>query len=328
VTVEALIRVGRGEEARTVAVTALAEARARGRRRAQVTFLRALATVAVDHATGDATTYLEEALEIARDLHDGEAEGGILSTLGNVAYEAGSLDEAELWYRAAIAVLRPSGARHQLCIALGNLARTLSEQAGREGEAHAAGLDAFEIARQLGNRRLEGVWLGNLAMDDFAAGRLDDAATRTREGIELVRSVGERRVEGIFLNNLASIALARGDPAGAERHIAAALEIHREIRSPRMQGEALGIRGLVELRSGRPDAALESCREGEVLLRGLGDQYLLGKLLCARAEVERARGDADAAAATWMEADAIARALRVGPTTDFGQALRAAAPPT
>ena len=110
---------------------------------------------------------------------------------------------------------------------------------------------ALAIVREAGNRRVEGIVLGNLATVHQEQGRMEEARELYEQALAIDREVGNRRFEGIVLGNLASWdLLATGDQA----------------------------------------KVLRSAGESETLFRDLGDKFELGNLLCIRGHVRLAGG--------------------------------------
>ncbi|MBI2920951.1 MAG: tetratricopeptide repeat protein [Planctomycetes bacterium] len=114
---------------------------------------------------------------------------------------------------------------------------------------------------------------------------------RWREALAIPREVGERRQEGIALGNRASLYEKTGRMAQAEEAHARALAIHRDVGNRRFEGIALGNLANIFQGTGRTPQARDRWSEGAALLRGLGMRdtlerkaALLGKA-CARAGI-------------------------------------------
>src|SRR6185436_16031802 len=73
------------------------------------------------------------------------------------------------------------------------------QSAGRSDQGRAHVEAALALARDLGNRRLEGGVLNTLGLLHREQGRMDEARAYYDAALPVVREVGDRRVEGIVL---------------------------------------------------------------------------------------------------------------------------------
>ena len=89
---------------------------------------------------------------------------------------------------------------------------------------------ALAMNREAGNRRMEGIVLGNLGNACLDQGRLDAAGIRFTEALDIHREVGNRRDEAIALANLGRLRRAQRRSAEAHELYEAALTIAREAR--------------------------------------------------------------------------------------------------
>jgi predicted ATPase/class 3 adenylate cyclase/Tfp pilus assembly protein PilF len=305
---------------------------------------------------------VDEALALARDLHDRRREAAILGSLGNLRRDQGRIDESTAHLEAAIAIHRDLGNRHALGTVLGNLGIIHAEQ-GRLDDAIAHFEQALAAHREAGDRRMEGIVLSNLGNACLDQGRLDDADLRFTQALAIHREVGNRRDEAIVLANLgllrsaqhrtdethelyeAALTLVR--EAGyrplegylmltmanelrednrfeeALTRCENALEVLRDVRNARHEGAALGLRGDLLASLGRFDEARASLRAGEDILRKVGDQHALVRLLCARGQAEAVAGGLGAARDALAAAEALAVQSGVLAESEPGRALAA-----
>ena len=189
---------------------------------------------------------------------------------------------------------------------------------------------ALAIHREVGNRRMEGIALGNLGNACLDKGRVDDAVIHLTQALEIHREVGNRRDEAIALANLGRLRSGQHRSVEAHELYDAALTIAREggyrpfegylllmtsdelrdegrieealarceqalvvlhdVRNTRHEGAALSLRGDLLAQLRRFDEARASLQAGEALLRKVGDRHALVRLLCARGHAEAAAG--------------------------------------
>ena len=118
---------------------------------------------------------------------------------------------------------------------------------GRLREA-TAGLDqALALARELRDRRREGIVCGNLGILHLYQGRMQTARAHFDAVLAIDREVGDRRAEGIVLGDLANLHHASRPVRGGTSAVGAgALSIHRQIGDRRSEGIVLGNLGLSE----------------------------------------------------------------------------------
>ena len=111
-------------------------------------------------ATG-AAVEVQACLVAARGLGIRQAEGAMLSTLGNAYYSLGRYVEAVKHHTQALEIAREIGDRQGEGNLLGNLGCAY-ESLGQYAEAVEHHTQALEIAREIGDRQGEGNHLRNL----------------------------------------------------------------------------------------------------------------------------------------------------------------------
>ena len=134
---------------------------------------------------------------------------------------------------------------------------------------------ALEIHKELGNRGHEGNVLGNLGNLHMETGSLDRARRLFESAMEIHRGVGNRRSEGIVLRNLGALHHETGSPDRARRLYESAIEIHGEVGDRRGEGVTLGRLAILELDQGEASAALEHATSACGVLTRLGDLVAL-----------------------------------------------------
>jgi len=208
-------------------------------------------------------------------------------------------------------------ARTLRCAGLGAEDRArLHRQAGRlellagDRGAAAAALDAAQQAFDaLGDRRSQGIVLGNLADLDCESGQLDRAEDRYRAALAALRAVGDVGSEAVVLGNLANLLRGRGDPQ-ARASYEEALALSRRAGDQRAICLTLGNLAGLHLDAGRLEVARAAFDEGIAIARTLGDHAHEGLMQGNRALLDQQRGD-PAAARAGFEA-AIELAQRAG----------------
>jgi tetratricopeptide (TPR) repeat protein len=143
-------------------------------------------------------------------------------------------------------------------------------------------------------------------------GQLPEAQKHFETALAIARDVGDRRVEGAILYNLGLVHQELGAIAEARRHYEAALANAREVHYPTAQGVVFGSLGDILAKEGRFEEARELLKSGECTLREAGDRFELAKLLCIRGRIEAALGDRTSAQSALAEAETLAMAIVAG----------------
>ena len=98
---------------------------------------------------------------------------------------------------------------------------------------------ALDISREIGDRKNEGSWLGNLGSAYSNLGQIEKAMFYYKKALDISREIGDRKNEGSWLGNLG---VAYGDLGQIEKAIEyheQALSISREIEDRMGEGSTL-----------------------------------------------------------------------------------------
>lgn len=172
---------------------------------------------------------LERALPLFRAVADRLSIGNVLMDLGYVAWAAGPRDEAVPMYREALGHFEASANRGRQASALYNLAFTLTPG----DEQLAVLLQGLELTRQLGDRRLEGLFLHRWADQDFVDGDLAQAAVKLEQAAGLLRETAARPELARVLTSMGRLHRSHGQPGKAIELYREALAIQRELNDRR-----------------------------------------------------------------------------------------------
>ncbi len=192
--------------------------------------------------------------------------------LGVVHQELGEMEQARCTLIEAQALLRTHVPRHEP-IALNNLGM-LADCDGRPVDArrhYAAALALFEAWP---NPREEARVTANLAALELRHGDLAAAAPALGRADALAREVGDARLQGSVLGNLAAWQLAEGLLDEAETTYHQALALHVRTHNARSEAIARIGRGRVRLQLGRLPAAREDLSAGTAIADRLGERRI------------------------------------------------------
>jgi predicted ATPase/DNA-binding CsgD family transcriptional regulator len=168
----------------------------------------------------------EEAIAIARGLHDDLVAGDALCELCWFTFLAGDLSAALAIIDEAVALARSAGNPHLLATALSNRAAFK----GEAGELDAASADHQEVlalARAAGDNYVLVSNLANLGTDQIAAGELGAAIAYLREALGVAEAHGYQHLAAGVGVNLGFTYLLDGDAAEARPLLISVLDAAR-----------------------------------------------------------------------------------------------------
>ena len=239
----------------------------------------------------------EQALAIARELKNRQAEGAWLMGLGNCFSDLGQTRRAIEYYEQALAISREiedrRGEGNDLT-GLGNCYSALG-QTSRAIEFHE---QALAISREIGNRSGEGAALGSLGNCYSALGQTARAIEYLEQALAIQREIGDRRGEGNALGNLGNCYSDLGQTARAIEYHEQALVISREIGDRAGEGTDLGNLAEVLIDEGRYAEAIKLAKESAKIKDEIGEpasygysrvalaHFYLGDLSAARKAAE------------------------------------------
>lgn len=200
--------------------------------------------------------YALDALRIYKKngLQNSEAAAGAVTTLGNLKFLTGDLDESEEFYREALEILRqrdfPGGSYSNVLnnIGLVALARKDDKIAGLFLE------EAHALCRKYSpNTRREAAILRSLGVLADRNGHKDQALRYYTQALKIVNKLGNDDSERAnILENMAILEAGRGHFAKAERLNREALRIERSLKGEdRSSASILHRLGQIELSQGR-----------------------------------------------------------------------------
>ncbi len=135
--------------------------------------------------------------------------------------------------------------------------------------------------------------------------------------LAIAREVGNRRREGVVLGFLGALEREQGRLDEARDHYDQALAIHRAVGNRRYEGAVLAHLGDLLAQCGQRDQARALLAVGEAHLRELGENLELAALLCVRGHLELDAGEWAKAAAALEEAVGNAAAVGVEPDSQL-----------
>ena len=132
--------------------------------------------------------------------------------------------------------------------------------------------EALKIAKDIGDRRNEGVWLGNLGLAYRALGQVEKAIKYCEDALMISKEIGDLRGEGADLGNLGNAYSDLGQVEKAIEYYEDALAISREVVDRHTEGTALGNLGLAYRALGQVEKAIKYYEDALVIAREIGDR--------------------------------------------------------
>jgi predicted ATPase/DNA-binding SARP family transcriptional activator/class 3 adenylate cyclase len=179
--------------------------------------------------------------------------------------------------------------------------------------AEQLGLEALELAQQIGDKRWIAVALNSLANVEGELGRPESADERYRASLVLAREVDDKRLVSHALGNLGIWAQIRGDLGHARAFLEESLVVDRELGD--MPGVATVLKSLAQVDNDHGDYDIARIRSEEVatIWRQLGDQQHLRYALKEVGRSWMLVGDCAQARRYLETAVALRRKLGLGP---------------
>jgi tetratricopeptide (TPR) repeat protein len=175
-----------------------------------------------------AAAWLQESLDLYRELGDEEGIARAIAELGGVAIAEQDLDRAAALYDEAVPLFRSQGQLSRVAASLGNLG-TIAHMRGDPDTAVRYYTEAIEASRAAGDEDGSAVNLHNLGRSEFALGRLEEGRQALRESLSIGLRLGYREVIAYCIGGFAEASMLEGDAARAAVLLGTAEELFTEL---------------------------------------------------------------------------------------------------
>jgi len=162
--------------------------------------------------------------------------------------------------------------------------------------------EAVALAREAGDRQLEGIAFGALGAVPKERGDDAQAAAKYREALQIHREVGNRWFEGQAHTRLGILHLEHGQVGEAREHAESALTTSREFAMRIGEALMLQLLGATAQLEGELEEARDCYAESATMCAEAGDDRLLSTALGYRAISELELGDLEASREHFEEA--------------------------
>ncbi len=161
-----------------------------------------------------AAAWLQESLDLYRELGDEEGIARAIAELGGVAIAQQDLDRAAARYEEAVPLFRNQGQTSRLAASLGNLG-TIAQMRGDRTTAVGYYAEAIDASRLAGDQDGTAVNLHNLARTELSLGRLEKGLESLRESLAIGRRLGYQEVIAYCISGFAEAAMLEEDTTRA-----------------------------------------------------------------------------------------------------------------
>jgi tetratricopeptide (TPR) repeat protein len=181
--------------------------------------------------TKKAGEWLQESLDLYRELGDEEGIARATAELGALAIAELDLDRAAALYEECIPLLRDprtNPRKSRLATVLGNLG-TIAHMRGDPATATGHYEEAIELLRSTGDEDAVAVNLHNLGRSELKLGRIAEGLDALRESLAIAERLGYREVIAYCLGGFAEVAMIEDNPARAATLLGASEELFAEM---------------------------------------------------------------------------------------------------
>ena len=260
-------------------------------------------------ADARSSTYLDDALAMARRIGDTSLVARSLDMLGLLAFFRNDPVQARSLLEASIAEARTANDLWCLADALGTIG-SIYPLMGELDLARTAAGEGLVLARSRGDLQGTRMSLFGLALTARRAGELDAARITGHEGLEISRRLGDTFFASYFLWILAAVELADGVTALACETEDEALTLAREVGAPLLIVCALEGRAAVARVDGDDPRARALLSEAEVVgAAGAVPGSYLSEVLRALGRLDGESGDLAAAERRLSQSVELARSV-------------------
>ena len=187
--------------------------------------------------TKRAREWLQQSLDLYRELGDEEGIARSTAELGGVAIAELELDRAAALYEEAVPLFRSQGKPSRVGASVGNLG-TIAHMRGDLQTAVRYYGEAIDASREGGDEDGAAVNLHNLGRAELALGRTEQGVEALRESLAIGRRLGYREVIAYCLAGLAELAMIEEDAPRAAMMLGASGGLFSEIGATLSPDEA------------------------------------------------------------------------------------------
>ncbi|MGQ9592223.1 MAG: tetratricopeptide repeat protein, partial [Planctomycetota bacterium] len=272
---------------------------------------------------GDSATarrYLQESLDLYRELGDRRQVVAALSGLGLAEKYEDRLDRAAAHFEEALRNAEASGCLPDIATALNNLANVL-RALGDDERAIECLRRSIDVRRHVGDRQGLAISLNNIARVHAFRGEIREAIAATETALSVFEEIGDRKGVLIARSNLGELAHVRSEFAKALENFLENLSLAEKLRHERLWVTNLLAIAELELDRGNYEEALARARRALASAED-GPKELRARALGTVAAASAAAGNLEAASDALRDAFEAASEIDVREQTGVLGALR------
>ena len=240
---------------------------------------------------GDAEATASRALAATRNTRDRATKLQSFNVLATCALRRGRLDDAQRYFKQALAMASPETQSGWEAGTLDHLA--LVEKAlGNYDEALRLSSQSLVQYRQLKDSAGEALCLNNLGALHLARNESKAARVHLLQGLALCERDGIVSTSGLILSNLTEVAMRTGDLAGAEVHATRAAEVANAIGNRAVLSWVTIKRARLAAQRGNIDAARDALADGLGIALAIGVPSLQFEAVECFAQILEAQDEA------------------------------------
>ncbi|WP_375443188.1 tetratricopeptide repeat protein, partial [uncultured Nostoc sp.] len=222
-----------------------------------------------------AIEFLQQSLDIAREISDRNTEGLSLMNLGLAYLYQGQYQQAIKFYQQSLEIAREIGDRNTEGLSLMNLGNTYN-YLGQYQQAIEFLEQSLDIAREIGDRNTEGLSLMNLGNAYNYQGQYQQAIDFFQQSLDIAREIGDHKTEGLSLMNLGNAYLSLGQYQQAIDFYQQSLDIATEIGDRNSESLSLMNLGVAYLSLGHYQQAIDFHQQSLDIATEIGDHNTEG----------------------------------------------------
>lgn len=242
----------------------------------QVHFLR--------HAQAAAEESAQAALALAMELGLAAEIATARTTLADVRWDQGRLQEALSEHRAALAIREGLGDARQAVESLKRVAN-VHQVCGEHDDALACFDRALDIARRTGDLATEAFVRNGIGGTLLATGGAGEAVPHLAEALAIRERIGDRRGVSKSLNNLGLAFEMQGRTDEALVHYKRSVEVKQEIDDGNGAANSLINIASLEERTGHYDIAMQDLKQALAIKEQIGSRKEIPQCLASQARV-------------------------------------------
>ena len=237
-----------------------------------------------------AKKYLEESLDLRKEIGDKIGIAESLLSLGNVTNSLGDFELAKNYYEESQDIYKILGSKSGIAattLSLGNIALNQGDY-GLAKKYHEESLFTF---KEIGHKYGIALSINNLGDVSLFQGDYELAKKYLKESLDLLKEIGNKKGVAFSINTLGYIVLNQGDYEQAKKYYEESLFIFREIGHK--YGIALSILslGMVVFNQGYSEQAKKYYEESLDIRMEIGDKNGIAESIKNVGNVAYAQGD-------------------------------------